>query len=128
VDPSDAPRLDQQSRPTSRPSWANFDSARLVLSTDHGTPRGAEDTYAKQRRYAEALSSYERSLRLAEKLGEEQGQPFVLSNIGDLHRAQGRDADARSFYERAFEIADRLGTPERETYRRLRDEMRPQSR
>ena len=84
--------------------------------------------YAKQRRYAEALSSYERSLRLVEKLGEEQGQAFVLSNIGDVQRARGRDADALSFYERAFEIADRLGTPERETYRRLRDEIRRQSR
>ncbi len=65
---------------------------------------------------------------LAEKLGEEQGQAVVLSNIGDLRRAQGRYADALSFHERAFEIADRLGTPERESYRRLRDQMRSQSR
>ena len=84
--------------------------------------------YVKQGRYADALKSYERSLQLAEKLGEEQGQAFVLSNIGDLHRAQGRHADALSFYERALEIADRLGTPERESYRRLRDQMRSQSR
>ena len=84
--------------------------------------------YAKQGRYAEALSSYERTLRLAEKLGEQPGQAFVLSNIGNLHRAQGRYADALSSYERALDIADRLGVPERETYRRLRDQMRPQSR
>ena len=84
--------------------------------------------YAKQGRYTDALRSYEGSLRLAEKLGEEQGQAFVLSNIGDLRRAQGRYAEALSFYERAFEIADRLGTPERESYRRLRDQMRSQSR
>ena len=84
--------------------------------------------YAKQGRYVDALKSYERSLRLAEKLGEERGQAFVLSNIGDLRRAQGRYADALSFYERAFEIADRLGMPEREWYRRLRDQMRSHSR
>jgi tetratricopeptide (TPR) repeat protein len=84
--------------------------------------------YARQGRYADALRSYERSLRLAEKLGEERGQAFILSNIGDLRRAQGRYADALSFYERALEIADRLGTPERESYRRLRDQMRSQSR
>ena len=84
--------------------------------------------YARQGRYVDALKSYERSLRLAEKLREERGQAFVLGNIGDLRRAQGRYADALSFYERAFEIADRLGMPERERYRRLRDQMRSQSR
>jgi tetratricopeptide (TPR) repeat protein len=53
---------------------------------------------------------------------------FILSSIGNLYQAQGRNAEALSFYERALAIADRLGTPERETYRRLRDQMRPPSR
>ena len=80
--------------------------------------------HAEQGRYVDALSAYERSLRLAVKLGEEPGQAFILSRIGNLHRAEGRVAEALSFYERAFDIADRLGRPERETYRRLRDQLR----
>ena len=81
-----------------------------------------------QGRTADALSVYERGLRLREKLADEPGQARTLNSIGLVYVKQGRYADALSFYGRAIEIADRLGMPERESYRRLRDQMRSQIR
>ncbi len=82
------------------------------------------EVHRDQGRYAEALSYYERSLRLAEKLGDEPSQALTLTSIGVLHAGDGRYAEAMKLLDRALEIADRLGIGARDQIRRTRDQVR----
>ncbi|MBM3220534.1 MAG: tetratricopeptide repeat protein [Candidatus Rokubacteria bacterium] len=86
------------------------------------------NVHLRQGRYAEALNHYQRSVKLAETVGNEPGLADTMKNIGDVHRALGHNSEALASYERAARIAERLGLPARDQYRRLRDETQRQVR
>ena len=62
-----------------------------------------------ERRYQEALESYQQSLRLWEEAGDEFWQAEALDRIGTSHRRMGDWAQARVYHELAVEAFDRLG-------------------
>jgi CHAT domain-containing protein/tetratricopeptide (TPR) repeat protein len=59
--------------------------------------------------YEAALQQYERSLKIAEELGDRAGVARSLHQIGMIHQARGEYEAALQQYERSLKIAEELG-------------------
>jgi len=59
--------------------------------------------------YDKALDCYERSLAIADELGNKRGNGMNLGNIGYVYWNKGDYDKAMDYYERALAIADELG-------------------
>ena len=79
---------------------------RAALSARELTNQGIR--YAAQKRTADALDCFERSLRLAEQRGDDREQMRALAFMGAQESLQGNDAEALSLLERALGLARKL--------------------
>jgi len=59
--------------------------------------------------WLKAAEYFEKSLMLAEAIGDSQGRALVLRNLGKLCAKQGKIAEARNLFDKALSIYETLG-------------------
>ncbi len=77
----------------------------MDLATSYNNIGGVYDS---QGQYQEALSYYEKSREIQERLGLEVDLATSYNNIGGIYRSQGQYQEALSYYEKSREIQERL--------------------
>ena len=61
--------------------------------------------------YPKAAEYYEKSLEIARKVEDLEGEGRSLNNLGNLYNVWGQYSKAVDYYERSLEIFRKLGDP-----------------
>jgi CHAT domain-containing protein/Tfp pilus assembly protein PilF len=65
--------------------------------------------YKNQGNYAQALEHYQRTLKLAEEIGNKALIAFTLVDIGTLHSSQGNYTQALEYFQKSLKLAEEIG-------------------
>ena len=62
-----------------------------------------------QGKYQQALTFYQRSLKIKEKIGDKKGISATLNNMGQIYENQGDYKQALEYHERSLKIKEEIG-------------------